>query len=213
VTENARFGFISSVRQAEPIAVLASLTLAIAVFTFNQADFGKIYQYSSTASVLFIFSFILAIIASLIKESESPKELETMLLKLVNPGVYLFLAVGLVHLLLIAVEFATRDLHIVNFIFGYVFLFFAMVNVLLYGLMQKPRMNLFALNRRWFLYLYKISFGVAIASAVIGTLIFLYQGFSSTVVLAEVPKIWLLLFSTGHFILLMLISSVVGPKK
>jgi hypothetical protein len=98
-----------ALKKAEPLAILASLSLVISVFTFDhRTDFGNIYNYSVVSTFMFLFAFMCAIIP---KGKTKKSILSDMLY---TSGTFFFLAVGLIYLVLIAVEFGKENAQIIS---------------------------------------------------------------------------------------------------
>jgi hypothetical protein len=103
------FELSTVLKNAEPFAVLASLTLILAVFTFDHLDkFQNVYNYSVLASTSFILSFIFFILSKLV-------ELQKLYDLMLRYGTFFFLAIGLVHLLMIMYEFSKDHAQIFSF--------------------------------------------------------------------------------------------------
>jgi hypothetical protein len=109
--------FLKLLKQAEPVAVLASLSLVITVFTFeNQDTFQTVYNYSVVSTFMFIFAFVAAVVRNLRIISS-----ERFYSGLATFAFYFFLGIGIIHILLIAVEFGKQHLQIYSFVYGWVF--------------------------------------------------------------------------------------------
>jgi len=90
--------FFRIIRNAQPIAFLASLCLIIATFSFT--NFQAVYSNAVIAAFSFIFSFIFSTLIQLKWVQE-----DKFFIRATRSGAYFFLGVGVLYLLLIAVEF------------------------------------------------------------------------------------------------------------
>ncbi len=113
--------FFGALRNAQPIAFLASLSLIIATFTFT--NFPNVYSNAIIASFMFIFSFVLSILIQIkiVKERLSANE---PFWTLIRVGTYFFLAMGIIYLILIAVEFGKLQQQIFLLTKGWYWAFF-----------------------------------------------------------------------------------------
>jgi hypothetical protein len=109
--------FLKLLKQAEPVAVLASLSLVIAVFTFEHQDiFQTVYNYSVVSTFMFIFAFLSAVVRNL-KFIKS----DAMYSGVSSFAFYFFLAIGMIYMLLVAIEFGKQHSQIFSFVNGWLF--------------------------------------------------------------------------------------------
>lgn len=107
--ERMKFGLSKVLRNGEPLIVLASLSLILAVFTFDHIDkFLNVHNYAVLASFSFIISFILVILSNIDYSSADNKTLELA----IRYGIFIFLGVWKVYLLLITHEFGKEHLQL-----------------------------------------------------------------------------------------------------
>ena len=115
------FDILDALKKAEPLGFLASLSLVISAFTFDGVgNIYKIYSYSVVSAFMFIFSFVFSISNQYFKSVESyylaiglEEPAITIILRVVTHfGIYFFLSIGVIFLILIAYQFAQSQTQI-----------------------------------------------------------------------------------------------------
>ncbi len=98
--------FYDFLKNAQPLAFLASFSMIITVFSYPQEDLESIYQNAAMAASLFVISFVFSMMSQfLIIKEESEKNEPSFYPELIRYGTYFFFAIGSVYLILIVVEF------------------------------------------------------------------------------------------------------------
>ena len=93
--------FHTVIRNSQPMAFLASLSIIIAVFTFQKEDLPNVYPNAISGAFSFIFAFVTSILFQLLP----PKGLYRLVLYF-KFATYFFLGVGILYLLFIALAFS-----------------------------------------------------------------------------------------------------------
>ena len=106
--------FYSALKNAQPLALLGSLSIVIAVFSTE--NYSEIHSYAIIAGFMFIFSFISSLFYQLIFVKEGG------LRQFVRWTVYFFLIIGIAQLLRVAVGLSTTIPQIMSFVLAWVFL-------------------------------------------------------------------------------------------
>lgn len=214
MTEEPHSIVMASLKQAEPMAVLASLSIVISVFTFDkQGDFQNIYNYSTTATFMFILSFIFSTLSNLLYIRGSNAEFEQIRMILMKLGAYFFLSIGVLYFVLIAYEFGLKDSKIFDFVKAFVFLFFLASNVIMYKWSIRKKSLFFVGKKKWALYINKISYGLGIASAAAFFLDSLIFAFKSKHMIPDSLQVTLLLLMAMPYSIMFIISSIGGTSK
>jgi hypothetical protein len=112
-TETNSFDLLKALKRAEPLGFLASLSLVISAFSFEGlGNLYKIYDYSVVSAFMFIFSFLFSIVTDCFistKISQRYPILRIPILRILqailNYGIYFFLIIGILFLILIAYQF------------------------------------------------------------------------------------------------------------
>lgn len=125
--------FYDSLKNAQPLAFLASLSIVIAAFTYSNEKLPNVYVYATLASFTFLFSFIFSMISQLYRPEykisiiESPpgfiRAYKDLFILFSRSGVYFFLIFGIIYLLLVAYEFTKIHLQLFNVLIGWLQLF------------------------------------------------------------------------------------------
>lgn len=111
---NESYDFFSGLKKAEPLGVLASLSLVITTFTYKELTFAPIYG----DSVIATFMFIIAFVAALILPMPAVKD-DKFYYRMTTYAVYFFSAIGIIHLLFIAYEFGKQANQVFSFASGW----------------------------------------------------------------------------------------------
>jgi hypothetical protein len=123
-------------RRAEPIAVMASLTLVIAAFSFGNNLPYPIYSNSVISSFMFIISLFFYIGFELLQHNTKlqsslrehiKEEFRILVLKIPLYGCYIFLSLGFIYLLAVALEFGKEQLQILSHLKTFFFLFLTFI--------------------------------------------------------------------------------------
>lgn len=119
--------FYVFLRNAQPLAFLASFSMVLAVFAFPNTAFASVYSNAAIASTMFIVSFVCGLLSQflIVREEEEGYKEPYSLFELIRYGTYFFLAVGVIYLLLIAVEFGKSLPPIFNTVAAWSWLFTA----------------------------------------------------------------------------------------
>ena len=97
---------LCALKKAEPLGFLASLSLVISTFTFGgEGNIYRIYSYSVVSAFMFIFSFVSSIFNQYLKSVESNNPIINIMQAVTNFGKCFFLVIGLISLILIAIQF------------------------------------------------------------------------------------------------------------
>lgn len=120
----AESNFLQFLKKSEPIGVLASLSLVVATFTFEEGQFGSIYNYSVTSSFMFLTSFVFSIFyqwlpSNFMKQYPSAGILN----KLLQFGTYFFLSLGIILMLFVMIEFGKLQSQIFAILGSFIALF------------------------------------------------------------------------------------------
>ena len=108
--------FYIALRNAQPLAFLASISIAIAAFIHSTTQpIGQTFDYAIIAGSMFLFSFIASLVYQVIRINEE-------FTQYVRWSQYFFLALGIVYLLLILLNFSQSIPQIIELVLGWVFL-------------------------------------------------------------------------------------------
>lgn len=120
--------FYTFLKDAQPIAFLASFSMIIAVFAFPNVQFNSIYKYAAIASSMFLISFVFSLISrvAIVREKEENVE-RSYYTNFTRYGTFFFLSVGFVNLGLIVVEFSNSVQSIKFWIWGWLSLFLGLI--------------------------------------------------------------------------------------
>jgi len=105
--------FYDALKNAQPLAFLASFSIIIGIISFSNIELSKIHQDAIIAGVMFILSFIMSLLFQLFSKSG--------LADLAKYTKYFFLAVGIFHLLHIVTTFGSLIDKIPIFVAGWLF--------------------------------------------------------------------------------------------
>lgn len=106
--------FYTALRDSQPLAFLASLSIAIAVLSGNKI--AEIHNHAIIAGSMFIFSFIISMFSKTVVMSEGE------LKQYVNWTRNFFLIIGIGYLTLTVLDFSKDLPQIIRFIFAWMFL-------------------------------------------------------------------------------------------
>ena len=141
---------LKALKRSEPIIILASLSLAIAAFTFQKREvvlIQAIYNFSVISGFMFIFSFVCSIIDYLLKTTSRLQDVRNSFFgQIPILATYFFLAVGIIFLIAIAYQFGQEQPQI--FAITKTFLFSIFSVLFLYAIIlivKRPRHN----NVQW----------------------------------------------------------------
>src|ERR1700687_5401102 len=122
--------FYECLKNAQPLAFLASLSIVIAAFTYTNIKVPNVYVDAVIASFAFLFSFIFSLISQLYKpeviifdlqkgEDKYSNIFVDYFLGFCRYGVYFFLIIGIIYLLLVAFEFSKTHLQLYSILFAW----------------------------------------------------------------------------------------------
>lgn len=103
--------FYEILRNSQPLAFLASFAIVIAAFTYQNKDLPNVHVNAVIASIMFFASFILAM-ADQARRSKDPVSSVTF-------GKYFFLAIGILYLIFVSVDFAKSIPQITSIVSGW----------------------------------------------------------------------------------------------
>lgn len=95
--------FYDALKNAQPLAFLASLSIVIAAFTYNIKDLPQVYPNAISGAFSFIFAFIFSIVSQILRDKDWSK-----LVFYLQLGTYFFLGVGILYLIFIATAFSEK---------------------------------------------------------------------------------------------------------
>ncbi|HJW19927.1 MAG TPA: hypothetical protein VJ571_05160 [Candidatus Nitrosotalea sp.] len=95
--------FYDALKNSQPLAFLASLSIVIAAFTYNVKDLPQVYPNAISGAFSFIFAFVFSMISLILQDKDFPKI--SFYLRL---GTYFFLGVGILYILFIAIAFSGK---------------------------------------------------------------------------------------------------------
>ncbi|MDE1768991.1 MAG: hypothetical protein KGI28_00375 [Thaumarchaeota archaeon] len=107
--------FYDALKNSQPLAFLASVSIGIAVLIHQIEEFSSVYNYAIIAGSMFLFSFIASLVYQLIPLSDETKQK-------VRWSQYVFLGLGIMYLLLIVLNFSQKITSIMTLVFGWGFL-------------------------------------------------------------------------------------------
>lgn len=107
--------FYEALKNAQPLAFLASFSMVIGILAFSNNDLISIRQDAIVAGFMFIFSFVMSLISQLFGRHNYG------LNQLAKYTIYFFLAVGIFHWLLIAITFSSEILKIPKLLGAWIF--------------------------------------------------------------------------------------------
>lgn len=102
--------FYDALKNSQPIAFLASLSMVIATFSYSNHELPNVYTNAVLASMTFLISFVLSLIDQINLENDRD-------IPVVHWGKFFFLAVGILYLIVVAVEFS-KSLTQIYYIFS-----------------------------------------------------------------------------------------------
>ena len=137
--------FYNALKNAQPLAFLASFSIIIGIIAYGNDEISKIHQDAIIAGVMFILSFIMSLLFQLFPQSG--------LSSLARYTKYFFVAVGIFHLLYIVVTFGADIDKIPIFVAGWLFFALGIVTFLRGYARQKTLL----MKKKLFLINYKIS--------------------------------------------------------
>jgi hypothetical protein len=134
-TETNSFDLLKAIKRAEPLAFLASLSLVISAFSFQGlGNLSKIYGYSVVSAFMFIFSFLFSIAAHYLILTKITQRLDPylkILQRIMNFGIYFFLIIGMLFLILIAYQFGQSQPQIFTITYAFLgsFIFYMSITI------------------------------------------------------------------------------------
>jgi len=105
--------FYEALKNSQPLAFLASFSIIIGILALNYEDLRQIHDNAIIAGFMFIFSFIMSLVFQIFGDRNYG------LSQLARYSKYFFLAVGIFHLLLIAIHFGAEIEKIPKFVVGW----------------------------------------------------------------------------------------------
>jgi len=90
-TETNSFDLLKALKRAEPLGLLASLSLVISAFSFEGlGNLYKIYSYSVVSAFMFIFSFLFSIVTDCFNSTKNSQHYPILriLQAIINYGPY-----------------------------------------------------------------------------------------------------------------------------
>ncbi|CDI04949.1 cupredoxin domain-containing protein [Candidatus Nitrosotenuis uzonensis] len=123
--KNIENKFYEFLRDAQPLAFLASFSMIIAVFAFPNDRFNSVFEFAAIASAMFLVSFIVSLIGRIALFGESlEKSDRSTYTDLARYGTFFFFGIGIIYLILILLEFSkTISSSITSISIGWVPLF------------------------------------------------------------------------------------------
>jgi len=99
--------FYEYLRDAQPLAFLASFSIVIAVFAFPNQKFNSVFEFAASASAMFLISFVVSLIGRMAHYRETiEKSFGTTYTELTRYGTFFFFGMGVFYLILILLEFS-----------------------------------------------------------------------------------------------------------
>ncbi len=178
--------FYEAIKNSQPLAFLASFSIIIGILALNNDDLRQIHNDAIIAGFMFIFSFIMSLIYQIFGDRNNG------LSPLVRYSQYFFLAVGIFHLLLIAIKFSAEIEQIPKYVVGW--LFFVLGGTMFVYAYTKKRIPLH--NEKSFLIYDKTGLSLLGLGMLIIGVFALFVTFTGY----EVPFDWLLPLYLGVFI-------------
>lgn len=109
-----KISFYEALRNAHPIAVIASVSMVIAAFSFRNDDLAGMSNNAMIAAAMFLISFTASLLDQLVPTKNNEK------VEMIHWGRLFFFGIGVLYLILIVWEFGKFIPQIGNIVIGWI---------------------------------------------------------------------------------------------